>query len=57
MEEILASIRRIIADEDTGKAAKPAAPPAPKPAPPPVAVVPPKPAAATAAAQTAGRRQ
>ena len=26
MEEILASIRRIIADEDTGKAAKPAAP-------------------------------
>jgi hypothetical protein len=39
MEEILASIRRIIADEDTGKAAKPAAPP---PAPPP----PPKPAPA-----------
>ena len=45
MEEILASIRRIIADEDTGKAAKPAAapvPPAPKPmpVPPPVAAKP-----------------
>jgi len=42
MEEILASIRRIIADDDAskGKAAEPAAPP-PKPAPPP----PPKPAA------------
>ncbi|MCW5691298.1 MAG: DUF2497 domain-containing protein [Pseudolabrys sp.] len=50
MEEILASIRRIIADEDTSKAAKPAAvapapppaPPAPKPvpAPPPVAAKP-----------------
>ena len=45
MEEILASIRRIIADEDTGKAAKPAAapvPPAPKPmpVPPPVAARP-----------------
>lgn len=44
MEEILASIRRIIADEDTGKA-KPAAaapPPSPKPepVPPPVAVKP-----------------
>jgi hypothetical protein len=40
MEEILASIRRIIADEDTGKAAKPpAAPEPPKPA-PPVAVAP-----------------
>jgi cell pole-organizing protein PopZ len=33
MEEILASIRRIIADEDTGKAVKP--PPAPEPAPAP----------------------
>lgn len=49
MEEILASIRRIIADEDTGKAAKPAAappappPPKPAPAPPPVAVKPPPP--------------
>lgn len=49
MEEILASIRRIIADEDTGKAAKPAAaapappaapPPKPVPAPPPVAAKP-----------------
>jgi hypothetical protein len=46
MEEILASIRRIIADEDTGKAAKPPAPP-PEPAKsepprpvPPVAVAP-----------------
>ena len=38
MEEILASIRRIIADDETGKAVKPAeAPPAPKPAPTPVA--------------------
>ena len=35
MEEILASIRRIIADDDAGKAAKPAD--APKPAPPPPA--------------------
>ena len=49
MEEILASIRRIIADEDTGKA-KPAAvvaPPKPEPVPSPVAakpVAPPKPA-------------
>ena len=41
MEEILASIRRIIADEDTGKAVKPAPAP-PKPA-PPVAVEPPPP--------------
>ncbi|RDV01059.1 PopZ family protein [Undibacter mobilis] len=43
MEEILASIRRIIADEDTGKA-KPAAaapaPPKPAPVPPPVAAKP-----------------
>ncbi len=43
MEEILASIRRIIADEDTGKA-KPAAaappPPKPEPVPPPVAAKP-----------------
>ncbi len=52
MEEILASIRRIIADEDTGKdtnkpaAPAAAAPPAPKPAPAP----PPKPAAPPAAA-------
>ncbi len=43
MEEILASIRRIIADEDTGKAAKPAAAPPPaatKPAAPPAAAAP-----------------
>lgn len=43
MEEILASIRRIIADEDTGKA-KPAAaappPPRPEPVPPPVVAKP-----------------
>lgn len=57
MEEILASIRRIIADEDTGKAAKPAAPPPPAPKPPQPAIVaarpappppPPKPAPAPA---------
>ncbi len=41
MEEILASIRRIIADEDTGKAVKP--PPAPPKPAPPVAVAPPPP--------------
>ena len=49
MEEILASIRRIIADDDATKTAKPSeppAPPAPKPvpAPPPVAAVPSRPA-------------
>jgi cell pole-organizing protein PopZ len=43
MEEILASIRRIIADDDTGKP-KPAEAAAPKPAPPPVAAVPARPA-------------
>ncbi|MFA6265538.1 MAG: DUF2497 domain-containing protein [Pseudolabrys sp.] len=48
MEEILASIRRIIADEDSGKAAKPAAapappPPKPMPVPPPVVAKPPPP--------------
>jgi cell pole-organizing protein PopZ len=44
MEEILASIRRIIADDDAGKP-KAAEVPAPKPAPPPpVAVAPPRPA-------------
>ena len=43
MEEILASIRRIIADDDTGKA-KPSEAAAPKPAPPPVAAVPSRPA-------------
>jgi hypothetical protein len=43
MEEILASIRRIIADDDASKTAKPAEPPkpAPKPAaPPPAAAAP-----------------
>ena len=40
MEEILASIRRIIADDDASKTPKaPVPPPAPKPAPPPVAAV------------------
>lgn len=52
MEEILASIRRIIADEDTGKAVKPAAP-APKPPQPAVVAArpapPPKPPAPPAA--------
>ncbi|MGB7258137.1 MAG: DUF2497 domain-containing protein, partial [Pseudolabrys sp.] len=38
MEEILASIRRIIADDDASKPAKPAEPAAPKA--PPVAAVP-----------------
>ena len=42
MEEILASIRRIIADEDTGKAVKPAAP-APKPPQPAVVAARPAP--------------
>jgi hypothetical protein len=45
MEEILASIRRIIADDDAGKSAKPPEPPAPKPA---VAAVPNRPAPASA---------
>src|SRR5262249_17923798 len=51
MEEILASIRRIIADDDASKAAKPAEPPKPAPAPKPVA--PPPPAAAAPAARPA----
>ena len=42
MEEIIASIRRIIADDDTSK---PAPPPRPAPAPPPVAMEPPEPPA------------
>ncbi|MEI9805113.1 MAG: DUF2497 domain-containing protein [Pseudolabrys sp.] len=42
MEEILASIRRIIADDDTGKPKAEAA--TPKPAPPPAAAVPARPA-------------
>ena len=41
MEEILASIRRIIADDDAGKTAKPPEPPKPAP---PAAVVPSRPA-------------
>jgi cell pole-organizing protein PopZ len=47
MEEILASIRRIIADDDSSKAAPAAAKPVepPKPAPPPPAAVVPPPAA------------
>jgi cell pole-organizing protein PopZ len=45
MEEILASIRRIIADDDTGKAKPPEAPkPVQVSAPPPVAAVPSRPA-------------
>lgn len=64
MEEILASIRRIIADDDAGKSAKPAEPAAPlppspaaaipaRPAPPPRAPVPPpsRPAAPPPAAE------
>ena len=48
MEEILASIRRIIADDD-----KPAAKPEPKPEPPPVAKAPPPPPPKPAPARTA----
>jgi len=44
MEEILASIRRIIADDDAAKPAKPPEAAAPKPAPPPPAAVAPPPA-------------
>ncbi len=44
MEEILASIRRIIADDEPPKAAAPAPKPAPAPAPPPQAAAPPPPA-------------
>ena len=44
MEEILASIRRIIADDDTAKPAPPPAPAAPAP-PPAAAAPPPRPAA------------
>ena len=42
MEEILASIRRIIADDDATKASAPPPPPPPKPAPAPVAPPAPK---------------
>lgn len=57
MEEILASIRRIIADDDTKPAkpepaaAAPAPPPAPKRAPPPRPAEPPRPAPPPVAAQ------
>jgi cell pole-organizing protein PopZ len=44
MEEILASIRRIIADEDTGKPKSAAAPPPPAPKPPQPAIVAARPA-------------
>jgi hypothetical protein len=56
MEEILASIRRIIADDDATKTTKPPEAPPAKPAPPPVAaapllpVAPPRPAAPPPAA-------
>jgi uncharacterized protein len=59
MEEILASIRRIIADDDASKSTKPAEPPksppaAAAPAPPPAAAVPPPaPAVQPAAPQPA----
>jgi hypothetical protein len=43
MEEILASIRRIIADDDGGNKPKADAKPEPKPAPPPVVKAPPPP--------------
>ena len=46
MEEILASIRRIIADDETGKPPPKAAPPAAAAPPPPATVPPPQPAAA-----------
>ena len=49
MEEILASIRRIIADDDATKASAPPPKPAPPPAPPKAAAPPPPPPAAPAA--------
>src|SRR5579862_1978883 len=45
MEEILASIRRIIADNDASKTAKPPEAPPAKPAPPPAAAAPVRPVA------------
>ncbi len=45
MEEILASIRRIIADDDASKTAQVAVEPAPRPAAPPFTPAPPEPAA------------
>jgi hypothetical protein len=56
MEEILASIRRIIADDDAGKAAKPPEPAAGRPAPPPPrapGLPPPPPSPAVANSQDA----
>jgi hypothetical protein len=55
MEEILASIRRIIADDDAGKPAEPAAAVASRPAPPPRApgLPPPPPSPAVANSQDA----
>jgi uncharacterized protein len=49
MEEILASIRRIIADDDASKTAKPPEAPPAKPAPPPAAAAPARPVAPPAA--------
>jgi cell pole-organizing protein PopZ len=60
MEEILASIRRIIADDDSAKpAAKAEPPPPPKaaPAPPPKAAAPPPPPPAAPADDAAGMNQ
>jgi len=55
MEEILASIRRIIADDDANKSAPRAAEPAPAPAaPPPRAAVPPRAAAPEPSGPTNG---
>ncbi len=55
MEEILASIRRIIADEDSGKPAKPPEPAAPEP--PPAAAAPPSRPAPPEPAPAAGNDQ
>ena len=60
MEEILASIRRIIADDDATKASAPPPPPpkpAPPPAPPKVAAPPPPPPPAPAAPAKASNNQ
>jgi cell pole-organizing protein PopZ len=60
MEEILASIRRIIADEDGTKSAKPPEPAAPKPPPPaarPASPPPPSPAPPLPPAAAAGNGQ
>jgi uncharacterized protein len=57
MEEILASIRRIIADEDGGKTAKPPEPAAPKPPPPVARPAPPPPPPAPPAAAGNGQTE